>query len=67
MDYFCYIYSSGSTAPYLEVVQGGSLQEAKARSRRLLRHHAQAMRAELFDNERQVATIDIKDAPPGVA
>lgn len=66
MSYFCYIYSPRSKVPHMEALKSRNLREAKVHSERLLAEHLDAFRAELFDDDQQVAviTLDDDDAAP---
>lgn len=57
MDYFCYVYTRDSMVPHMEAVNGRTLRDAKAQSRRLLKERGCATRAELFNGNRRVATF----------
>jgi hypothetical protein len=57
MTFFCYVYSRGSETPHMEALDSRSLSEAELRSRRMLDEHSAAIRAELFDDDQQVAII----------
>ncbi|MDB5431111.1 MAG: hypothetical protein JWP35_2227 [Caulobacter sp.] len=61
MSYFCYIYSPRSEVPHMEVLKSRTLDEARRHSGRLLAEHVNAFRAELFDDDRQVAVISPDD------
>jgi hypothetical protein len=61
MIYFCYIYSRGSDVPHMEALNCASLGEARARCLRMLNDHRAAIRAELFDDDQQVAVISRDD------
>lgn len=57
MGYFCYVYTRDSTVPHMEAVNSQTLRGAKVQSKRLLKERGSAIRAELFDDDRRVATI----------
>lgn len=57
MGYFCYVYTRNSDVPHMEALGPQTLPNAKALSSRLLSERASAVRAELFEGDRQVATI----------
>lgn len=57
MGYFCYVYTRNSDVPHMEAFSAQTLPDAKALSTRLLSERASAVRAELFEGDRQVATI----------
>jgi hypothetical protein len=62
MGYFCYIYTRSSDVPHMEAFGAQTLQDAKTLSSRLLSQRASAVRAELFEGDRQVATITADEA-----
>jgi hypothetical protein len=62
LTYFCYVYSEDSSTPHMEPLASNSLYDAKTQSSRLLFERRRPLRAELFDDERQVATISLGDA-----
>jgi hypothetical protein len=62
LTYFCYVYSEGSATPHMEALASLSLYEAKTQSSRLLYERMRPLRAELFDDERRVATISLGEA-----
>ncbi|MBU4435999.1 MAG: hypothetical protein KKC14_16490 [Alphaproteobacteria bacterium] len=57
MNFFCYVYSHGSDVPHMEALACQTLGEAQRLCRRLMREHAAATRAELFDDDDQLAVI----------
>jgi hypothetical protein len=62
MTFFCYIYSHGSETPHMEALDSLTLNQARARSIRMLNEHRAAIRAELFSDDQRVAVISRDDA-----
>jgi hypothetical protein len=62
LTYFCYVYSEDSSTPHMEALASSSLYEAKTQSSRMLFERTRPLRAELFDDERRVATISLGEA-----
>ncbi len=61
MSYFCYIYSPRSEVPHMEALKSRDLSEARLHSEQLLAEHANALRAEVFDDDQCVAVISLDE------
>jgi hypothetical protein len=62
LTYFCYVYSEDSSTPHMEALPSNTLYSAKTQSSRMLVERPRGVRAELFDEERCVATISPGEA-----
>ena len=62
MAYFCYVSSEGSSTPHMEALPSNTLYDAKTQSSRMLTERRRGVRAELFDDDRRVATISPGEA-----
>jgi hypothetical protein len=62
MAFFCYVYSRGSSTPHMEAIDSPTLYGAKTRLSQMLAEHARAVRAELFHDERKVASLSRDEA-----
>jgi hypothetical protein len=57
MAYFCYIHRKAGGAPYFEVLSETSQIGAMDRAALMLLQHADAVRAEVWDNDRLVFSL----------
>lgn len=57
MPYFCYIHRTTSGVPHLEVLPETSQGDAIERAAHLLADRADAVRAEIWEDERLIVTL----------
>lgn len=62
MPLFCYVHSRGATVPYLEVLAGESTPQALRRAAELMADRPDAVRAELWDGETLLHTLERETA-----
>lgn len=58
MPLFCYVHRAQGAAPYFEVLPDVSQAEAERRARELMAERADAVRAELWEGDQLVATLE---------
>ena len=64
MPFLCYIHRTGQAVPYFEVLAEQTEGGAKAHAARLLAERADALRAEIWDGERLLCTLQVQAVEP---
>jgi len=58
MAFFCYVYQTDKSVPYMEAAPGQTYRAAKAFAQTLLGSHDDTEAVEIFHNDRPLARIE---------
>ena len=63
MTYFCFIESDILSTPHMEPLTAETLDDAAEEARRLMRNHASAIAAHVFEGDERISSIRLEFRP----